>query len=35
MADGTYERREPREAEIKRLARLIAAIRKKADGKNV
>jgi hypothetical protein len=30
MADGVYERRGPREAELKRLARLIAAAREKA-----
>lgn len=30
MADGTYERRGPREAELKRLQRIIAEQRAKA-----
>lgn len=30
MADGTYERRGPREAELKRLERIIADAREKA-----
>ena len=33
MADGTYERRGPREAELKRLQRLIDEQRSKAEPK--
>jgi len=31
MADGTYERRGPREAELKRFRRIIEAAQSKAD----
>ena len=31
MADGTYERRGPKEAELKRLQRIIEEIRKRAQ----
>lgn len=34
MADGTYERRGPREAELKRLQRIIEELRKNQAEKN-